>query len=367
MKYNVLITGSNGFIGKNLYYSLKNNKNLNKIYRFSRNNNELELLKFIRKSDLIFHFAATNRSQFENDFIKNNEKLTSFICEELLKSKKKKKIIFTSSIHSVTKSFYGKTKLNAEASIKKLKKNSKVKYLIYRLPGIFGKWAKPNYNSVVATFCYNILNRLPINIHDVNAVIKLIYIDDLVCEFLNHLNLPLNAKTSMKIEETNITIGNLVSLIRAFKNQKLIDDLNDPFKKKLLSTFQSYKKPNQLFYKLNQNIDERGCFTEILNTKYSGQFSFLISKPGITRGNHFHNTKFEKFLVVSGTASFKFRDLNTGEYFEKKTSSVSPEVVETSPGWVHNITNIGKDVMVVLTWSNENFNIDKPDTITEVI
>lgn len=365
MKYNALITGSNGFIGKNLYHSLKNNKNLNNVYKFSRESSESDLVEFIDKSEIIFHFAATNRSENKDDFTENNEKLTKKICAELIKSKKEKKIIFTSSIHSGSNSPYGKTKQAAENEFKKLKKNSNIKYLIYKLPGIYGKWAKPNYNSVVATFCHNILNNKSIDIHDKNIEIKLIYIDDLIEEFIRHMDIPLDQKTSMHINQSEISIGELASTLNNFNNDKYINDLNDPFKKNLLSTFQSYKKSDQLSYKLKVNSDNRGCFTEILNTKFSGQFSFLTSKPGVTRGNHFHNSKFEKFLVVSGSASFKFRDLNSGICFEKITDSSKPEIVETAPGWVHDITNIGEEDMIVLAWANENFDLNKPDTIPE--
>lgn len=367
MKYNVLITGSDGFIGKNLYHTIKNNININKIYSFSRKNTEADLVTYIEKSDLIFHFAATNRSESDNDFAENNENLTKFICNQLRKSSREKKIVFTSSIHSGNDSIYGKTKLNAELEIKKLQEVLNIKQVIYRLPGIYGKWAKPNYNSVVATFCFNILNDIPIKINDEKTKISLVYIDDLIEEFIKHIELPLNISSQVNIHKDVISIGELSRLIKNFSDTFKINDLHDSFQKKLLSTYQSYKNPDQLSYKLNENTDNRGSFTEILNTQYSGQFSFLTSRPGITRGNHFHNTKFEKFIVVSGNASFKFRDLNTGKCFTKITSSAIPEVVETSPGWVHDITNTGKDDLIVLAWANENFDLAKPDTIFEVV
>lgn len=367
MKYNVLITGADGFLGKNLFHSIKNHKNIGNIYKFVKEDNSDVLSDLIKSSDLIFHFAATNRSDKKKDFIKNNEELTKIICTELIKSTHRKKIIYTSSTQSGNNSIYGQTKLNAEKIIDKLKSTSNIEPIIYRLPGIFGKWSKPNYNSVVATFCYNIANNIDLEVHDKDKLIKLMYIDDLVSEFMNHLDIQIDNPNMNNIITYEISLGDLASKIKNFADDKSIGDLYDPLTKKLLSTYQSYKNPKNLSYKLKENIDERGSFTEVINTKHSGQISFLTSKPGITRGNHFHNTKFEKFIVLKGTASFKFRDLNSGELFEKITSDVCPEVVETAPGWVHDITNIGSDDMIVLAWANENFDLKNPDTIPEVV
>lgn len=367
MKYNVLITGADGFLGKNLFHSIKNYKNVNHIYKFCKGDSHSTLSKFIESSDIIFHFAATNRSNQEKDFIKNNEDLTKLICSDLIKSTSIKKFIFTSSIHSGNDSIYGQTKYNAENFIKEIKSASNIECIVLKLPGIFGKWAKPNYNSVVATFCYNAANNLPLKVYDKNKSINLMYIDDLVKEFINHLNIPISDSSIDLIKTYEISLGDLASRIESFAFDKSIENLNDPLTKKLLSTYQSYKNPEDLSYKLKENKDERGSFTEILNTKNSGQISFLTSKPGITRGNHFHNTKFEKFIVLKGAASFKFRDLNTGKCYEKITSFETPEVVETSPGWVHDITNIGSDEIIVLAWANENFDQHNPDTIPEVV
>tara|TARA_B100001142_G_C14344543_1_gene659372 strand:+ start:3166 stop:4269 length:1104 start_codon:yes stop_codon:yes gene_type:complete len=367
MKYDVLITGADGFLGKNLFHSIKNNENVKNIYRFCKNDNHRTLSNFIEKSDLIFHFAATNRSNNQKDFIKNNEDLTKLICTYLIKTSSKKKLIFTSSIHSGNDSIYGQTKYNAENLVKETQSSPNIECVVYRLPGIFGKWAKPNYNSVVATFCYNANNNLPLKVNDKDKSIELMYIDDLVEEFINHLNIEITDASVNFIQTYDISLGKLASQIKIFSSYKSIENLNDPLTKKLLSTYQSYKKPEDLSYKLKENRDDRGSFTEIINTKNSGQISFLTSKPGITRGNHFHNTKFEKFLVLKGIASFKFRDLNTGECFEKITSFETPEVVETSPGWVHDITNIGSDEIIVLAWANENFDQHNPDTIPEVV
>lgn len=367
MKYNVLITGADGFLGKNLFHSIKNHKNIGNIYKFCKKHSYNSLSYFIKSSDLIFHFAATNRSDEKKDFINNNEELTKIVCEELKKSTHQKKIIYTSSTQSGNDSIYGQTKFNAEKTIYGLKSVSNIKPIIYKLPGIFGKWSKPNYNSVVATFCYNSINNIELEVHDKDKLIKLMYIDDLVSEFMTHLNIEIDNPHMNDIVTYDISLGNLALKIKNFANDKSIVDLNDSLTKKLLSTYQSYKNPKDLSYKLKENIDERGSFTELINTKHSGQISFLTSKPGITRGNHFHNTKFEKFIVLKGVASFKFRDLNSGEIFEKISSNECPEVVETAPGWVHDITNIGSDEMIVLAWANENFDLKNPDTIPEVV
>tara|TARA_B100000212_G_C27383029_1_gene537976 strand:- start:419 stop:1522 length:1104 start_codon:yes stop_codon:yes gene_type:complete len=367
MKYNVLITGADGFLGKNLFHSIKNHKNINNIYKFLKDDSHEDLSNFIKSSDLIFHFAATNRSDKKEDFIKNNEDLTQIICSELMKSSLQKKIIYTSSIQSGNDSIYGQTKYNAEKMINNFESSSHILPIIYKLPGIFGKWAKPNYNSVVATFCHNIVNQMPVEIHDKEKLIKLMYVDDLISEFITHLNIQIDRPNINAIDTYDITLGNLALKIKNFAKDKSIEDLNDPLTKKLLSTFQSYKNPKDLSYKLKENKDERGSFTEVLNTKHAGQISFLTSKPGITRGNHFHNTKFEKFIVLKGVASFKFRDLNSGKSYEKISSCECPEVIETAPGWVHDVTNIGSDDMIILAWANENFDLKNPDTIPEVV
>ncbi len=368
MKYNVLITGANGFLGKNLFHSIKNHKNINKIYKFCREDTNDDLSNYIKSSDLIFHLAATNRSDKKEDFVKNNEGLTQIICTELMKSSMQKKIIYTSSTQSGNDSIYGQTKKNAEEIINKLESSSNIEAIIYKLPGIFGKWAKPKYNSVVATFCYNTANHIPLEVHDKEKLIKLMYVDDLISEFITHLNIKVDRSYIMNTIVTyDITLGNLALKIKNFAEDKPIEDLNDPLTKKLLSTYQSYKNPKDLSYKLKENKDERGSFTEAFNTKHSGQISFLTSKPGITRGNHFHNTKFEKFIVLKGKASFKFRDLNSGQLYEKISSCECPEVVETAPGWVHDITNIGSNDMIILAWANENFDPNNPDTIPEVV
>ena len=261
---------------------------------------------------------------------------------------------------------YGVSKRKAEDICYELEKQYGNKVIVLRLPGIFGKWSKPNYNSVVAAFCHNISHNKKIKIDDEDKFISLFYIDDLLELFINDMNSSIEGYLKKEIPNTyKITLGELANLISEFSqydNLAAIGEVGDGFKRALYSTFLSFLDKKDFSYKLDVNKDNRGIFVEVLKTKNSGQFSFLTAKPGITRGQHYHHSKNEKFIVCKGEAEFSFKNLLNDDSFQIKTSGDTPEVVQTIPGWIHNIKNIGNDDLIVLLWANEIFDNNNPDT-----
>jgi UDP-2-acetamido-2,6-beta-L-arabino-hexul-4-ose reductase len=358
----VLITGANGFVGKNLTVHLSERKDI-EVLTFVKGDSISSLDEKVQKVDFIFHLAGINRPKVESEFTEGNVVLTIALCESISKSKKRIPVIYTSSIQAELNNAYGISKKKAEEALLSLEKTSGSPVYIYRLPNVFGKWCKPNYNSAVATFCYNIANNLPVQINDANAEIKLVYIDDVIASFLNVLD----GKSKNEVSPVyTITVGELQRQILAFKDSKInhvVENVGTGLTRALYSTYLSYFTPSQFSYPLLKHEDPRGVFVEMLKTKDSGQFSFFTAHKGVTRGGHYHHTKTEKFLVVKGEALFKFRHLISEERFELKTNSDSPVIVETIPGWTHDITNIGEEEMFVMIWANEIFDRERPDTI----
>ena len=362
----VLVTGSDGFIGKNLIVRL--NELGVSISRYTRNNVVDDLPYLIKKSDFIIHLAGENRPIDEKNFDIVNFGLTEMICEEIRFSGKSTPIIFASSSQAKIDNAYGRSKLKAEILLKNLEIDTGNPVYIYRLPGVFGKFCKPNFNSVVATFCYNISRELPIVINNPSFTINLVYVEDVVSCFVSIINHNGNLKKNRSIQpEYEITLENLANHLKSFwisRDTLISERVGDGLIRKLYSTFVSYIPPEKFSYSLPAHSDERGMFAEMLKTQDSGQFSFFTAKPGVTRGGHYHHTKTEKFLVVSGNAKFEFRNIVSHERYEIFITSKELKVVETVPGWAHNITNIGKDEMVVMLWANEIFDSDNPDTIS---
>ena len=362
---NILITGSKGFIGKNLKTHLNQHLDYT-IHEYNRGDSLETLKEKIHLSDVIFHLAGENRTSDESNFQKNNFELAKEISHILANSNNQKHLIFSSTTQVELDNPYGISKLKAENEfLSILKINSNHKISIYRLPGVFGKWSKPNYNSVVATFCYNIANNIPINITDPNKKIRLLYVDDLIDQFINDMstsnkNIFVDVKNSYQISLEEL--AGKINLFHKLRKNLLIENVSDGINKALYSTYISYLPKQSFSYKLKTNKDDRGIFVEYLKNQTVGQFSYLTSKPGVVRGNHFHHTKIEKFLVVKGKALFKFESLDSGEIVTIETSENNPEIVETIPGWAHYIKNIGDEEMLVLLWANEIFDHDKPDT-----
>ena len=365
----VLVTGSNGFIGKNLIVHL--NELAINVQTFTRENPTQDLPDLIKKSDFIIHLAGENRPEDEKHFDPVNAGLTDSICESVRSVEKQIPIILVSSTQAILDNAYGKSKLEAELIVKKLKSDTGNPIYIYRLPGVFGKWCKPNYNSVVATFCHNISNNLSIQINDPSFEISLVYIDDVVEEFVKIIQGKQDSKKEPSIQpEYKIKLGDLATQIELFKETRkslISERVGVGLVRKLYSTYVSYLPPEQFSYSIPSYGDDRGMFAEMLKTKDSGQFSFFIAKPGVTRGGHYHHSKTEKFLVVQGEARFNFRHIVSNKTYEINTSGNKLKIVQTVPGWAHNITNICKEDVVVMLWANEILDRDNIDTIAHKV
>jgi len=366
---NILVTGSNGFIGKNLIVRL-NELGIPSVV-FTRENSTKDLQGLIKKANFIIHLAGENRPADEDDFEVVNTGLTSLICDEVRSIGKKIPIILASSVQAEYDNLYGKSKFNAEIAVKNLESDTGNLAYIYRLPGVFGKWCKPNYNSVVATFCHNISHDLPVQVNDPSFELNLVYIDDVIEEFVKVIQGVRNGKKMLSIQpEYKIKLVDLADQIKVFRESRdslITEKVGSGLVRKLHSTYLSYLPPEQFAYSIPSYGDERGMFAEMLKTKDSGQFSFFTAKPGVTRGGHYHNSKTEKFLVIQGKARFGFRHVATDETHEIITTSKDLKIVETVPGWSHDITNIGTEEIIVMLWANEIFDPDNPDTIAHKV
>jgi UDP-2-acetamido-2,6-beta-L-arabino-hexul-4-ose reductase len=365
----ILVTGADGFLAKNLCVFLKEISH-HEIVEVTRLTRPSELLIYLEDVEFIYHFAGVNRSESAEDFQVGNVQLTEFILDALIKKGRKTPIAYSSSTQAALENIYGKSKLKAEEAIQSYSKITGAPYYISRFPNLFGKWSKPNYNSFVSTFCYNTVNGIDIEVHNPKAEVTLAYIDD-VCESLLQL-LDNNCEQGFynNYKEYYTTVGDVADIIGSFKdrhNTLFCDRVGTGLVRALYSTFLSYITPDQFAYEIPTHADERGVFCEMLKTKDSGQFSFFTAFPGVTRGGHYHHTKNEKFLVIKGIARFRFKQVVTGEMFELTTSEKSPKIVETIPGWAHDITNIGDNDLIVLLWANEIFNRELPDTIAKRI
>ena len=351
----ILVTGANGFIGKNLVARLKELPNI-KVMSFTRDCELSDLSELVANTDFIFHLAGVNRPTDTNEFNSINIDLTGIICDAIDNSGRNIPLVFASSAQAELNNPYGHSKLAAEAILESLARDSGNTAHIYRLPGVFGKWARPNYNSVVATFCHNIARDLPVRIDDPDVVMRLVYVDD--------VRVGLHRGEIKNIY--SISISELAQKIHTFKKSRaslLTEHVGIGLVRALYSTYISYLPPEQFFYDLPQHKDDRGVFVEMLKTPDCGQFSFFTVYPGITRGSHYHHTKTEKFLIVKGSALMKFRNLVTGEMSTITVSADRPQVVDTIPGWVHDITNIGDEEAIIMLWANEIFDRDHPDCI----
>ncbi len=362
----ILITGAKGFVGKNLIAELKN-QGFNDILEYDVDADPALLENYTRDCEFVFHLAGVNRPENQEDFMKGNFGFTSVLLENLKKNDNKAPILISSSIQAALDNAYGQSKKAGEDLIRNYGMENGVKTFIYRLPNVFGKWCRPNYNSAVATFCNNIANDLPIQINDPNVMMNLVYIDDVVVSFIDKLkNGTFNDRGFESITPIHeIKLGEIVNLLNSFKESRidlLLPDLGDSFTKKLYSTYLSYLPTDKFSYLLKMNVDNRGSFTEFIKSVDRGQVSVNISKPGITKGNHWHHTKNEKFLVVSGRGVIRFRKIDSDEVIDYYVTGDKLEVVDIPVGYTHNIENIGDSDMVTVMWCNEMFDKDKPDT-----
>ena len=363
----VLITGAQGFVAKNLYAHLRERQDI-ELFSFSRPDSLASLKSMISEVDFIFHLAGVNRPDDPEEFRTGNTDLTKAICDEIAAAGRKIPIIYTSSSQAELDNLYGASKLGAERALVDLAANYAVPIHIFRLPNVFGKWAKPNYNSAVATFCNNIARGLPIKINNSDAPVTLVYIDDVIAQFIAVMDGKVSGNPFISVSPAyETTIGNLAAQLGKFRESRetlITESVGAGFARALYSTYLSYIPPERFTYEVPKYGDPRGVFVEMLKTKDSGQFSYFTAHPGVTRGGHYHHSKTEKFLVIKGLACFRFRRIDSGEFYELFTSGEKPEVVETVPGWTHDITNAGSDEMIVMLWANEIFDRERPDTYT---
>lgn len=369
----VLVTGSKGFIGRNLVAELKQREDV-EVLAMDIDTPEKMLDEYCRNCDFVFNLAGVNRPENTEDFMTGNFGFASKLVETLKKYGNTCPIMNSSSIQATLENFYGKSKKAGEDMLFAYGKETGAEVYIYRFPNVFGKWCRPNYNSVVATFCHNIANGLPIQVNDRNTVLQLVYINDVLEELLQALDRHphVNSDGYCYVPTVHeVTLGELVNLLYSFRESRsnlMVPDMTEnSFEKKLYSTYLSYLPKDQFAYPLTMHEDERGSFTEILKSAERGQVSINISKPGITKGNHWHHTKNEKFIVVNGKGLIRFRKYGSDEIIEYHVSGEKLEVVDIPTGYTHSIVNEGDTDLVTLMWCNECFNPGKPDTIYEKV
>jgi len=368
----VLITGANGFIGRNLRQHLAERKDV-EVLAVTRDSSREKLRAALADADFVFHLAGVNRPENPSDFTEGNAELTSWVCDQLRAKVEnggtKAPLVLSSSTQATRDNAYGLSKREAEQAVFALGENSGVPVHVFRLPNVFGKWSRPNYNSVVATFCHNIAQGRPIQVNDPSASLSLVYVDDVVRRFLELLDGSESSFDSEGFEQIqpqySTTVGELAQTIKTFGQSRetlTTQRVGRGLTRALHSTYLSFLRPEQFSYPIPQHGDSRGVFVEMLKTPDCGQFSYFTAHPGITRGGHYHHSKTEKFLVIKGTARFKFHHMQTGEECELVTHGDKAEIVETVPGWTHDITNIGDTELIAMLWANEIFDRDNPDT-----
>ena len=392
----ILVTGADGFIGKNLCAELENrNRGINvqktndndvsrvpyKILPYDIDTDPADLDHFCKEADFVFHLAGVNRPEDPAEFMRGNFGFTSELLAALKRQGNCCPVMLSSSIQAALDNPYGQSKRAGEELLFNYGKETGAEVLIYRFPNVFGKWCRPNYNSAVATFCYNLTRDLPITVNDRNAEISLVYIDDVVAELVRALDGEehrdsCKISTGMKATTDTAqycmvptfyteTLGKIVDLLYTFRKERKslkIPDLADSFTRKLYSTWLSYLPEDNFSYLLNTHADQRGSFTEFLKSDGCGQVSVNISKPGIVKGNHWHHTKVEKYLVVSGMGVIRFRKIGSEQITEYHVSGDKMEVVDIPAGYTHNIENLGNSDMVTIMWANECFDPETPDT-----
>lgn len=383
----ILVTGSNGFVGKNIVVVLNETKKY-EVITIDRQNSEEELRQATLKADFIVHLAGVNRPKEASEFYEGNGGLTEKIVSFLKNENKNTPILITSSTHAEIDNDYGKSKKQSEDALIKYSDECNAKVYIFRLPNLFGKWCKPNYNSAVTTFCYNIAHDLDVWVNDPSIELSLVYIDDVVesivecIESWNIINLnEVNEEVALTTTGSNCvqidkyyyevttvykrTLGNIVDSLKMFRNMRnslLIPDLSDGFNKALYSTYLTYLEEDDFSYFLDKKEDNRGWLAELVKSEQFGQMFVSKTHPGITRGNHWHHTKTEKFIVIQGQANIRFRKIDEDKVIEYIVDGEKPQVLDIPPGYTHSIENIGQDEVITLFWSNEMFNPEKPDT-----
>jgi UDP-2-acetamido-2,6-beta-L-arabino-hexul-4-ose reductase len=362
----ILITGADGFIGANLRTRLRECGDHDTI-SITRDSSDQELAAGLASADFVYHLAGVNRPKTDGEFVLGNRKFTEQLCGALVASGRRTPVVFSSSTQAELENPYGQSKLAAESALSRYSRETGAPVLIFRLTNVFGKWARPDYNSVVATFCHNVARGLPIQVNDPTAKLRLLYIDDVVDAFLRCLTSPGDAARYVEagpVYET--TVGEVADAIRVFFESRttlLSPPAGTGLVRALYATYVSYLPAASFAYRVPQYADPRGTFGEVLKTPDCGQFSYFTAHPGITRGGHYHHSKTEKFVVIRGTAQFRFRQIETGEFHDLVVRGGEGYIVESIPGWAHDITNTGDDELIVMLWANEIFDRSRPDTI----
>lgn len=363
----IAVTGANGFLGKNLVMRLIEIDH--QVVKIEHNLDTDAIAEKLRDADFVVHLAGVNRPETEAEFDTGNLGMSERLIAALTQSEKPVPLVYSSSVQAELDNPYGRSKRAAEDALIEYGRSSGAPVHIWRLPNVFGKWSRPNYNSVVATFCNNIAKGLPIKVTDPSAPLRLVYVDDFVDAVLTLL--ASGGTVPVAVEPVfHTTLGDLIRDIEALRDSRktlVTGAVGAGFKRALHATYLSYLEPKHFAYPLVTHTDPRGTFAEMLRTPDAGQFSFFTAHPGVTRGGHYHHSKTEKFLVVQGQARFGFRHVLTGETFSLDTNANVPQVVETVPGWSHDITNIGDDTMVVMLWANEVFDPRRPDTVASKV
>ena len=362
----VLVTGSNGFVGRNLISNLSLNKEI-QIYSYDKDSSQEELDNYTKDCDFVYHLAGVNRPQNPSEYMDGNFGFTSTLLESLKKNNNKCPIMISSSIQAELDNDYGKSKKAGEELIQEYGKNNNVKTFIYRFPNIFGKWCRPNYNSVIATWCYNISHNIDIQISDETKELTLVYIDDVCNELIKCLDNKETRKGSYCIVPITYkkTLGEIAKLLKSFKNNDrgiMVPSTGDVFTKDLYATYISYVPLEELVVDLEEHRDNRGVFCELVRTKEAGQVSVSTTNPNIVRGGHYHNTKMERFIVIKGKARIEFEHVIDHNKYEFEVSGDKLQYVTIPVGYQHSINNIGEDELVLILWANELFDPSIPDT-----
>ena len=380
-KMKILVTGAKGFVGRNLCAQLRNIRDgkarwyegvaVEEVYEYDVDSAPEELEAWCREADFVFNLAGVNRPKDPAEFMAGNFGFASTLLETLRRHGNRCPVMVSSSIQAALDNPYGESKRAGEELMFGYGRETGARVLVYRFPNVFGKWCRPNYNSAVATFCNNIANGLPITVNDPDVVLNLVYIDDVVDELIGALAGKEHRQGDFCVVPVTHTVrlGDIVDLLHSFKEMRenlQVPDLGDAFTKKLYSTYLSYLPAEKFKYPLRMNVDARGSFTEIIRTLDRGQFSVNVSRPGITKGEHWHHTKNEKFLVVRGHGLIRLRKVGTDEVVEFEVSGEKLEVIEMIPGYTHSIVNLSEtEEMVTFMWANEAFDPGRPDTYFE--
>jgi UDP-2-acetamido-2,6-beta-L-arabino-hexul-4-ose reductase len=367
----IAITGADGFIGKNLAVRLRELGHT-QVDGITRSTPAHEVRALLANADCVFHLAGVNRPKDPKEFTTGNAEFTQTVCDALAAAGGKARVVLASSTQAAQDNPYGRSKAAAEAAVRAYSATSGAPVHVFRLPNVFGKWARPNYNSAVATFCHNVANGLPISVNEAAPPLNLVYVDDVVQAFVNCLQAPAQGSTAPDAFDFvapvySTTVAEVAATVRGFAGSRttlLTDRVGTGLVRALYSTYISYLPPASFAYTVPRHADPRGEFVEMLKTPDAGQFSYFTAHPGVTRGEHYHHSKTEKFLVLKGTAHFGFRHILSGETHELVTRGGEAQIVETVPGWTHNITNIGDDEMIVMVWANEVFDRQRPDTVS---